>query len=415
MDFIRCLMLEAVSACDVSLQDHVIQLFKLSGIRIKSQSLNERFTSAAVNFLKRLVEMQIRSKIAINVGEVVTRFTSIRIQDSCRFALPSSMSTLFKGYGGRSAESIANIQFCYDLKGGQINHLQLHDGSYQDQTAARDFLRLNGLEKGMLIIRDLGYFVLDVFQKINDSEAYFLSRLLPKTLICELEDNQYKPLDIKKIKAKLKKGSISCVEKMVWLGQKKQFSARLYISLAADEVVQQRLRKVNKYNKGKGRQTSDEYKTYATLNMFITNADDQLLKTEDIPTLYRLRWQVELIFKTWKSYYRIDELKNVNRYRILCYIYSSLLLLLLHWEIFRAFDRIQRHYHNNSLSVQKFTKSMVTSLNEQNIWFNFIDKSMFEDHLVNLYDLCATYMVRQKRKNRMNYDDVVEILKPSVR
>ena len=56
--------------------------------------------------------------------------------------------------GEISSDLIANFQFCYEVKRGEIAHLQLNDGSYQDQTAARE--DLPDLQSGALIIRDLG-------------------------------------------------------------------------------------------------------------------------------------------------------------------------------------------------------------------------------------------------------------------
>jgi Transposase DDE domain len=50
---------------------------------------------------------------------------------------------------------------------------------------------------------------------------------------------------------------------------------------------------------------------------------------EAVGTVYRLRWQVELVFKSWKSLFQINVLKGTRPERILCLIYSRLTVILV--------------------------------------------------------------------------------------
>jgi len=48
--------------------------------------------------------------------------------------------------------------------------------------------------------------------------------------------------------------------------------------------------------------------------------------------LARARWQIELLFKLWKSYGRIDESRSAKPWRILCEVYATLLAMVVpHW------------------------------------------------------------------------------------
>ena len=67
----------------------------------------------------------------------------------------------------------------------------------------------------------------------------------------------------------------------------------------------------------------------AQYNIFITNASSEALKTIEIYDFYRLRWQIELLFKIWKSLFEIDKIGDMSISRFECYLYGKLILILL--------------------------------------------------------------------------------------
>ena len=109
---------------------------------------------------------------------------------------------------------------------------------------------------------------------------------------------------------------------------------RLIIELVPEEVLATRMQKVNKYNKKKGHQTGKEYKNRARFNLFITNITEEMLNGEAIVKIYRIRWQIELIFKTWKSVFGLDNIGQMKYERLMCILNTRLLLILINWEIF---------------------------------------------------------------------------------
>ena len=59
-----------------------------------------------------------------------------------------------------------------------------------------------------------------------------------------------------------------------------------------------------------------------------------MLSLEEALVLARCRWQLELLWKLWKSYGRIDESRSQNPWRVLCEIYAKLLgMLVQHWTL----------------------------------------------------------------------------------
>ncbi|BAR87692.1 transposase for insertion sequence element IS231B (plasmid) [Bacillus thuringiensis serovar tolworthi] len=50
---------------------------------------------------------------------------------------------------------------------------------------------------------------------------------------------------------------------------------------------------------------------------------------ERVHELYTLRWQIEIIFKTWKSLFKIDHYRNVTQERLECQLYGKLIAIFL--------------------------------------------------------------------------------------
>ena len=56
----------------------------------------------------------------------------------------------------------------------------------------------------------------------------------------------------------------------------------------------------------------DKSKRLMGMNVYITNTSLEEVPTNYVHSLYSLRWQIEILFKTWKSFFGIDECKNIK-------------------------------------------------------------------------------------------------------
>lgn len=61
----------------------------------------------------------------------------------------------------------------------------------------------------------------------------------------------------------------------------------------------------------------------------MTNVSVTQLPAEHADLIYTLRWQIELIFKLWKSQLSVDEWSSRHPWRILCEIYAKLLAIVI--------------------------------------------------------------------------------------
>jgi hypothetical protein len=84
----------------------------------------------------------------------------------------------------------------------------------------------------------------------------------------------------------------------------------------------------------KGRMVSARRLALAAWTMLVTNVPADRLSVREALVLGRARWQIELLFKLWKSHGRVDESRSLKPWRILCEGYAKLLAMVVqHWLV----------------------------------------------------------------------------------
>lgn len=341
----------------LSLLDLTGDLYQQFGIRFTKQSLQNRFNPKAVSFLKIVLSKLLNEHIHCDIDKgQLANFNRVRIKDSTRFALPEDYASSYQGYGGVTnySKSLISIQYEYDLLSAQTMDLRLTSGLDNDQSDSRDHTG-NIIPKD-LFIRDLGYCTIIYLKEIADSKAYFLNRLAPQTKVYHANAPD-REVDLKACMEKIKKHNLPYIEYEVLIGKKAKLPSRLIISATDNSSYEKRLRKTQKQARSCGYNVSDNFKLRARLNLFITNAPKKWVPTEKVKSIYGLRWQIELIFKVWKSQAGINDLKEMKINRFECQLLGKIIWLLLNWKLYRWIDdRVKRLYPKKCCSVWKYYK-----------------------------------------------------------
>lgn len=69
----------------------------------------------------------------------------------------------------------------------------------------------------------------------------------------------------------------------------------------------------------------------------MTTIAAMLLPAQEVLLLYRARWQVEFLFKLWKSHGQVDQWSSANPQQILCAFSAKLLAMLVqHWVLMES-------------------------------------------------------------------------------
>ncbi len=95
----------------------------------------------------------------------------------------------------------------------------------------------------------------------------------------------------------------------------------------------------------------------AGFSIYVTNASEELIDCKMIRTFYRLRWNIELIFKSFKSVLKIHQSNAIkNESRLLCELYARLILVVLVHRIHFIIDNYIWSKDKKELSLDKFWK-----------------------------------------------------------
>jgi hypothetical protein len=115
------------------------------------------------------------------------------------------------------------------------------------------------------------------------------------------------------------------LELNVWVGIQKRLACRLLAIRLSPEIVEEKRRQLRDKARRKGRPVSATSLAWLEWSVFITNVPLEWLTLEQVSLIYRLRWQIELLFKLWKSECQIDRIAGRIRNRVLCEIYAKLI------------------------------------------------------------------------------------------
>jgi hypothetical protein len=328
-------------------------------LRIKAQSLMERINSpSAVCFLRKVQEKLLKELISQWAAEIpidlFTSFSKVLLQDSTVLELNEKLQDHFKGSGGRASKACAKIDVIYDLKTRQFEKIVLTDQGEADQKLAHRIKE--AITENTLIIRDLGYLRRDNLEAIIVGKAFFISRLRADIHVYLHKEDQ-KPLDLVEYLGKQCTGK-NMLDVHLYITEAK-IPVRLVVYRAPQEVADKRRREAYKTAKKQGRVLREKTVKLMSYTIFITNVPCETLKTEVIGTIYRIRWQIEILFKCWKSGIKINYLKGINPERIRCLIYSRLILALVINDVYKLV---------NSLCIQVLGRE--ASMYKVFIWMN---------------------------------------------
>jgi len=318
--FVQMLVLGWLENPEASLEELTMVGAQL-GCRISAQGLDYRINERAVMFLAYVLaaSMQHLKQSQRLPAAVLEQFTGVYLTDSTQFKLPNKLYEEFRGNG--TSQAMGKWQVTLEYLTGKLVALQWKEGRSPDQQC---LLPVSCAEAGSLQLFDLGYFKQDWLAKIDQQQAYFVSRYQSQTALYEPATGEKRDLA-----SDLKQTTADIVELPCVLGRKKLLTVRLVARRLSEKAAAERRRKANKKAQAQKKSCSKTYLILLGWEIMVTN-----LSTEDYPpmlifALYGLRWQIELLFKTWKSQLKVAQIGNWRETRVFCQLYATLIACVL--------------------------------------------------------------------------------------
>jgi len=186
----------------------------------------------------------------------------------------------------------------------------------------------------------------------------------------------------------------------VCLGAEKKVKTRLVIEKVPDQIAHQKRRNLKTDKVNKRKILSKGRLEFCAVNAFISNTTKEQLSKDHIRAVYGLRWQIEIYFKTWKSYMSIDKIEKMNIHRFNCTHYASLIYIILSTKLFFLLKCRTWQKHGKELSELKAMKLLAR--HRDWIWdiiYEPIQKT--RDRLETLQEILNTHCIKERKKGKL--------------
>src|SRR5271170_4988731 len=246
-------------------------------------------------------------------GSVASHFSDILMDDGSSFALAAGLRKIFPGRFTKQDPAGVELHAHMSLLSGNVQQVTLAP----DKDAERQFLPpAASLPRHSLSLRDRGYVDISYFEKLAEREAY---------LICR------SPLAINPTIVEVLSGLPKKFGKR-WVGKRLQDLRQKKLRRDLDLLVSWPRKGGKTFELRLCIRYVAEKKSWTWL---LTNLP-RTFSADSVGQLYRLRWQIELLFKDWKSYANLHAFQTEHPAIVEGFIWASLCAAFLkrslaHW------------------------------------------------------------------------------------
>ena len=207
------------------------------------------------------------------------------------------------------------------LRGGGPQRLEL----FGERTSEIDTLKLGPCVKGSLLLMDLGFYKHQEFARIEENGGFFLTRLKDSANPTFLRSNTVHrgreiALEGKTWREVAPRLQREALDAEVEIG----FSRRAHRGKCSGDTMRRRLVAV----------WDEEHREY---HAYLTNLPVEVLSAEEVAELYRLRLEVDLLFREAKGVFKLDRVETKNRYAGEALTWTGWVALLASRRVYNAF------------------------------------------------------------------------------
>jgi hypothetical protein len=330
---------------------------------VTRQAVDQRYNPAAVAFFKAAFQEALATSLTWKIDSEMVRslqehFRAVRIFDSTHCACADALAELFPACGGGGGRAGLKVLLSYEYGAGQLNPLAVLPANCSDQGLADQAAQQVGLAE--LGLFDKGFYKAQSLRAIQERGGYFVIPWPHGVSVWERTTDGQRPAQPLDLAAALRASTAPWVEwSAVELGHTQSSHLgplRLVAYRLPEESAQRRRAQLREKYRTKGQTPSAVALELAGWLILLTNAPAALLPTTALGYLYRVRWQIELVFKQFKSVLRLDVLPSENECRVQCEVWARLLNALLSFVWYAHANAASLRLEGRELSFAKVAK-----------------------------------------------------------
>jgi len=300
---------------------------KSSGQSLARSAFYDRLTAKLARTLR---ELAVRAMDDLG-GDIpapqgyLSSFRDLLAIDATVLKLHDWLSKSYAATRTNSNASSAKLHMVMSVLDGSPRRVKLTPERTNDRTPWK---RVGRWVEGRLLLFDLGYFSYALFDRIDQNDGYFLSRLKANAnplIVAPLRRWRGRSIDVagrrlRDIIGELQRDILDVEARVKF--DRRSYRGRRTRARRSFRVVAIRNRESGEYH------------------LYVTNVPPQILAAEDITRTYALRWQVELLFKAMKSHGHLDQLPSGKKCVVECLVWASVLTLLASQALYRAIRQL---------------------------------------------------------------------------
>lgn len=344
-------VLKAVAKSEASFNQMAVNLAAHEPLSLSRQAFHQRLDKNATGFLQEVLEYLVRYGHSDSEPKAST-FGRILVEDTTQFLMNPSNHSKYSGNSNQSGPtSGCKVDAIFNLLDGQPL-LPVHTESrIQDRALGPRIL--DHVRPGDLVLRDLGYFDLSAFKTIEEKDASWLSRLHGQAGVT-LPDGR-------KLEQLLSSTNQNVIDCQVLLTARKH-PVRLVAFRCSEELASRRRQEKKAKRKRNGTNPNKASLIREGWTIYLTNLPSNTFLPEQIYSLYRQRWAIEIQFRAWKQSLAMRKTLNriTNKHHLKAMVLAAIIQAIVLCKMMPVLERAM----GKSASLEKAALWLASRLKE---------------------------------------------------
>lgn len=280
---------------------------------LSPQALHQRLNNTrAPEFFVALLQHALAQAINANNArsQLLGRFRAVYLEDCTHLPVPVTLTTT----GAKPSDAGLKLFIRWNVAGGQLDRLDVHRAHYSDRTARAD---APPLSPGSLRLADGGFYDGAVLAADTTAGIWWVTRV-PAHVSIRIGTGPRRPLSA--VLTRLEQRDLDVV-----VGDKHPVRGRLLAWRVPPAVRRTRRARLQKRCSKLSRVPSAAQVRMCGWTVLLTNLPRESFRPAEVLVLAKVRWQVELLIKRFKSLGGVNRCRGHLVGRVLCELYAKLL------------------------------------------------------------------------------------------